>query len=348
MNDGPRRGRGATFDPGNRFHSRRREVVDDGWPRELEPSPRTVLGVDNSRSILSYNDSPDVPFDRSINPYRGCEHGCIYCYARPTHAYLDLSPGLDFETRLFHKPQAPAQLIEALQRPGYRPAPIALGANTDAWQPVEGRLRLTRRILAVLADCRHPATVVTKSALVERDTDLLADMAADGLVQVNISLTGLDLDLSQRMEPRAAPPQRRLETIRRLHEAGIPVHVLVAPVIPMLNDDALEDILAAAREAGAGSAGYVLLRLPREVAPLFEDWLRQHYPQRADRVLNRVRDTRGGALYDAGFDQRQSGSGVFAQLIAKRFQLACRRLGYRQPAALRCDLFRPPGQMSLF
>lgn len=346
----PRRGRGATYDPHNRFHREHREAVDDGWrPAQAETeAPRTVLGVDHSRSILNFNDSPDIPFDRSINPYRGCEHGCIYCYARPSHAYLDLSPGLDFETRIFHKPQAAAQLAEALMRRGYSPAPIALGANTDAYQPAEGRLRLTRGILEVLADCRHPVTIVTKSALVERDTDLLAAMAADGLVQVNVSLTGLDRELSQRMEPRAAPPQRRLETVRRLHEAGIPVHALVAPVIPMLNDDALEDVLAAARAAGAASAAYALLRLPLEVAPLFEDWLAQHYPQRAKRVLNRIRDCRGGALYDADFAQRQTGSGVYAKLIAQRFAVACRRLGYRPPAELRRDLFRPPGQLTLF
>jgi len=344
----PPKGRGATFDPDNRYHSRSREAVDDGWI-PAGPNPlRTTLGLDRSRSILSYNDSPDIPFDRSINPYRGCEHGCIYCYARPSHAWLDLSPGLDFETRLFHKPDAPQQLTEALSRPGYTPAPIALGANTDAYQPVEHRLGLTRRLLEVLAEVRHPLTIVTKSALVERDLDILTAMAADGLVQVNISLTSLDLGLSQRMEPRAAPPRRRLETIRRLHAAGIPVNVLLAPLIPMLNDAELEDILAAAREAGAESAEYVLLRLPLEVAPLFEDWLRQHYPERAERVLGRIRDSRGGALYRSGFGQRQTGTGVFAELIAQRFALAAKRLDYREPAPLRCDLFSPPGQMDLF
>lgn len=343
-----RRGRGATFSPRNRYHTHHREDFDDGWTPTEPPSERTVLGVDHSRSILSYNDSPDLPFDRSINPYRGCEHGCIYCYARPTHAYLDLSPGLDFETRIFQKPQAAEQLSDALCRPGYRPAPIVLGANTDPYQPVEGRLGLTRRLLEVLAEYRHPVSVVTKSALVERDCGLLAAMAADGLAKVNLSLTSLDLRLSQRMEPRAAPPQRRLETIRRLHDVGIPVHVLIAPVIPMLNDDALEDMLGAAREAGARSADYVLLRLPLEVAPLFEDWLTRHYPERAHRVLSRIRDCRGGQLYDADFDQRQTGRGVYAQLIARRFAVACKRLGYRPPAELRSDLFRPPGQLSLF
>ncbi len=342
------RGRGATFDPRNRFHSQHKESVDDGWFADETVDPRTRVDVDNSRSIVSYNDSPDIAFDRSINPFRGCEHGCVYCYARPTHAYLDLSPGLDFETRLFQKPKAPEQLIEALMHPRYQAAPVALGANTDAYQPIEQRLRLTRRIVEVLTETRHPLLIVTKSALVERDIDLLSTMAGQGLVQVNVSLTGLDLALSQRMEPRAAPPQRRLETIRRLHAAGIPVQVLVAPVIPMLNDDALEAVLAAAREAGADSARYVLLRLPLEVAPLFEDWLRHHYPQRAKRILNRIRDCRGGTLNDSEFSQRMRGSGNYAQLIAKRFDIACRHLGYGPPTELRCDLFRRPGQMSLF
>jgi DNA repair photolyase len=346
--DAPRKGRGATTNPANRYHSHTGEAVDDGWTPP-EPNPlRTTLAVDNSRSILSYNQSPDIPFDRSINPYRGCEHGCIYCYARPTHAYLDLSPGLDFETRLFHKPDAPRLLAEALARPGYRPAPIALGANTDAYQPVEHKLGLTRRIVEVLAEHRHPLTIVTKSALVERDMDILGSMAADGLVQVNISLTSLDLVLSQRLEPRAASPQRRLETIRRLHKAGIPVNVLLAPLIPMLNDTELEAILAAAHTAGAQAADYVLLRLPLEVAPLFEEWLQQHYPARAARVLNRMRDSRGGALYRSAFGQRQTGSGVFAELIGQRFALAVKRLGFQDPTALRYDLFSPPGQLALF
>ena len=342
------RGRGAPMDPANRYHLTHSETIDDGWYQEPLTPPRTHLGIDHSRKVISYNRSPDVPFDRSINPYRGCEHGCIYCYARPTHAWLDLSPGLDFETRILHKPDAAAQLRAALCAPNYQVAPIAVGANTDAYQPLERGLGLTRSIIEVLAEFHHPLLLVSKSALVERDIDLLAPMASAGLAQVALSVTSLDAHLSRRLEPRANAPQRRLSAIRRLAEAGIAPHVLVAPIIPMLNDAEIEDILGACREAGAVSAAYVLIRLPLEVAPLFEAWLTMHYPDRAKRVLERIRDCRQGQLYQADFATRRIGSGDYARVIAQRFRLATRKLGYRAPAELRCDLFQRPGQMALF
>ncbi len=342
--DKPLRGRGALGNPDNRYETLAREYVDDGWG-SLEARPDrlpTELHVERARSVITFNDSPDVPFDRSVNPYRGCEHGCIYCFARPAHAWLGWSPGLDFETRLTWKPDAPERLRRELGRPGYRCAPLALGINTDAYQPVERRLRLTRRLLEVLAECGHPVSIVTKSALVERDIDLLLPMAEAGRVSVTVSLTTLDAGLARRMEPRAAAPHRRLETIRRLGEAGIPVAVLVAPVIPVLTDGELETLLAAAREAGARDAGHVLLRLPREVAPLFEEWLATHEPGRAGHVLARLRDCRGGALYDSRFGARMTGTGPYAGLIAQRFRLARRRLGFPGLPALDCGGFRPP------
>ena len=342
--DALHRGRAATGNPVNRFHSVHSEAVDDGWSGEAEP-PRlaTTLGVDCSRSVISYNQSPDVPFDRSINPYRGCEHGCIYCFARPTHAWLDLSPGLDFETRLFYKPDAVEQLRSELARPSYRCAPLAVGANTDAYQPVERRLQLTRAILGVLAETAHPCVIITKSSLIERDLDVLVRLAEQGLVQVRVSLTTLDRELARRMEPRAAAPQRRLEVIRRLRAAGVPVGVLAAPVVPVLTDPELERLLATAREAGAESAGYILMRLPHEVKSLFRDWLQAHYPQRAAHVMNAVRDTRGGRENDPRFGMRQSGSGVLAAMIADRFRLAVRRLGFPGHDELNCGAFRSPG-----
>jgi DNA repair photolyase len=326
---GPRKGRGATSNPANRYETWRREVIDDGWG-SLEQPPerlRTELAVDTSRSVIAYNNSPDVPFDRSINPYRGCEHGCVYCFARPSHAYLGYSPGLDFETRLLHKPDAPELLRDELARPGYRCQTIALGVNTDAYQPVERRLGLTRRILAILAECEHPVSVVTKAALIERDLDLLGPMAARGLASVAVSVTTLDHALARRMEPRATAPRRRLQTIATLSEAGIPVTVLVAPLIPFINDAELEAILEAAREAGAVAAGYIILRLPHELKALFGDWLEAHYPERAERVTNRIRDLRGGRENDPRFGSRMTGIGTYATLIAQRFDLACRRLG---------------------
>jgi DNA repair photolyase len=308
--------------------------------------------ADSTRSVLVYNRSPDVPFDRSINPYRGCEHGCIYCYARPTHAYLDCSPGLDFETRIFYKPEAAALLRKELARPGYRCEPIALGVNTDAYQPAERALKITRSILAVLLDCAHPVGIVTKSALVERDLDLLTRLAQQKLVHVTVSVTTLDRSLARTLEPRAAAPQRRLQTIRALHEAGIPVGVLVAPVIPALNDAEIEAILAAVRDAGALSAGYVMLRLPHEVKDLFKGWLAQHAPHKAERVMNRIRDIRSGRENDSRFGVRMRGSGVYAEVIGKRFAAASRRLGFGELPAYDLSRFRPPrdsgGQLALF
>lgn len=348
------RGRGARSNPDNRFESATRELVDDGWGSLDAPPPplRTTLTVDSSRTVISYNQSPDVGFDRSINPYRGCEHGCVYCFARPSHAYLGLSPGLDFESRLFYKPEAAAQLRAELAAPGYRCAPIAVGINTDGYQPVERRLGITRAVLEVLRDCDHPLTIVTKSALVERDLDLLGPMAAKGLVQVSVSVTTLDHALARRLEPRATAPRRRIELIGNLHAAGVPVAVMVAPTIPVLTDAELEDILAAAREAGASSASYVLLRLPHEVKDLFREWLAEHAPTQAAHVMERIRGSRGGRDYRAEFGERMRGTGIYADLIAQRFRLAHQRLGYTCGPALETRHFRPPrrdrDQLELF
>ena len=344
----PRKGRGATFDPPCRYRERHRVPMDDGWTRQ--PPPATQVEVEQPRAVLSRNRSPDIPFDRSVNPYRGCEHGCIYCYARPTHAWLGLSPGLDFETRLTAKPEAPAILRRTLLRPGYTCAPIALGTNTDPYQPIERRWRITRGILKVLSELEHPCTITTKGALIERDLDLLRSMATRRLVQVQISLTTLDAELARILEPRAASPRRRLELIRTLGEAGVPVAVMVAPVIPALTDHELERILMSAAEAGARAAGWVLLRLPLEVAPLFEDWLRTHLPERAEHVLARVRDTRAGRSNDPRYGMRMRGEGVFADLIDQRFRLAIRRLGLDEPPPpLDIGRFRgSPAQLRLF
>lgn len=348
----PIRGRGAQGNPDNRYAAHRREAYDDGWDHGDEPAPlRTEVYVDGARTVISYNDSPDLPFDRSINPYRGCEHGCVYCYARPSHAYLGLSPGLDFESRLFHKPDAAALLRRELAKPGYRCAPIAVGVNTDAYQPVERRLGLTRAVIETLAEFGHPFSVVTKSALVERDIDLLAPLAERNLVHVAISVTSLERPLARALEPRAAAPERRLETIRRLSAAGIPVTVLTAPLIPFLNDHELETILAAVREAGAVSAVYALLRLPDEVAELFRDWLAVHAPLKAERVMNRLRDCRGGRDNDSRFGSRMRGEGEYAELISRRFRIACRKLGFPGSGPLDCGQFRVPGrpeQLDLF
>jgi DNA repair photolyase len=313
---------------------------------EAPPPLRTIVTLQPARSIIAHNDSPDVPFTQSINPYQGCEHGCIYCYARPSHAYLDLSPGIDFETRLFAKPDAAKLLRAELARPGYRCDPIALGTNTDPYQPIEREWRVTRSVLEVLCECEHPFTIVTKSALVERDIDLIAPMAAKRMARVYLSITTLDRELARRMEPRAAAPQRRLQAVKTLHEAGIPVGVMVAPIIPQLNDRDLEAILEAAAANGARGAGWVMLRLPREVAPLFREWLDAHYPLRAAHVMSLVRQTRGGRDYDGTFGTRMRGSGAFAELIERRFTLACRRLGLnrdrREHAGLDTSRFRPP------
>jgi len=343
-------GRGAAANPVSRYAAHQREAFDDGWPVD-DPLPplRTQVEVDSSRTVISRNQSPDVPFDRSLNPYRGCEHGCIYCYARPTHAWLGLSPGLDFESRLLYKPDAAAQLEQEIAAPGYRPAPLALGANTDPYQPVERHLGVTRSVLQVLYDCRHPVVVTTKSALVLRDLDLLGPMAERRLAAVLVSVTTLDPDLARRLEPRAASPQRRIGVIRALAESGVPVGVLVAPVIPGLTDADLERILERAAEAGASRAGSLLVRLPLEVADLFEGWLRNHYPDRAERVLSLIRQCRGGHLNDARFGIRMSGTGPMAELLEQRYRLAAGRLGLvpgTEGRAVDWDLdgsqFRPP------
>ena len=323
----PLKGRGAVSNASGRFESTRREAFDDGWDAPLdETRPKTEIQADASRSVLVYNQSPDLPFDRSINPYRGCEHGCVYCFARPTHTYLGLSAGLDFETRLFSKNDAAVLLERELRKPGYECRTLALGVNTDAYQPIERKLGITRSVLEVLQRFSHPLAIVTKSALVERDIDILREMAQARLVSVNISLTTLDAELARRLEPRAAAPHRRLRTIGTLAEAGIPVSVLAAPVIPVLTDPELDSILAAAKDAGAQSAGYILLRLPLELSDLFQQWLRSHYPLKAEHVMTRVRDTRGGKHYDSRFGVRLRGTGAFADMIAQRFKLACRRL----------------------
>ncbi len=340
------KGRGALSAPPGRFEVTTVEAVDDGWgsPEAPAPAPQTTVGVDRPRRIIAWNRSPDVPFDRSINPYRGCEHGCIYCFARPSHGYYGLSPGTDFETRLFYKAGAAERLEQELRHPGYEPAPITLGANTDPYQPIEREHGVTRSILAVLAAYRHPVSIITKGALVERDLDLLADLAADDAVSVMVSLTSLDAGLKRSLEPRAASPTRRLRTIERLAAAGIPVGTLIAPVIPALTDAELESLVGAAASAGARSAGYVLLRLPHEVEPLFTEWLQAHYPDRAERVLNHLRGAHGGSCYDAAFGQRMRGSGPYADLLAQRFRVACRKAGIdpEHRIALSTDAFRRP------
>lgn len=350
------RGRGSAANVAGRFDAWQRdrpdEVVEaDRVAREqapdeapLLPDPRTRLLIDTARTVIARNESPDLPFDRSINPYRGCEHGCIYCYARPSHNYLGLSPGLDFETQIFHKPDAPELLAAELARPGYACAPIALGVNTDAYQPVERQTRLTRRILEVLLACRHPVSLITKSALIERDIDLLAALAAENLVTAAVSLTGLSAELARHLEPRAASPQRRLATIRTLAEAGVPVGVSFAPLIPGLNDHELEKGLEAARQAGAAWAHYGVLRLPHEVAPLFEDWLARHAPGKAARVMAVLYDMRGGWRNDPRFGHRLRGLGHYAELMEQRFRLARRRLGFTSPPPLDCSRFIPPPQ----
>ncbi len=345
----PRKGRGAVGNPTPRFDREARIATDDGWGGAEEPPPRldTVYARDSARSIIASNDSPDIPFDHSINPYRGCEHGCIYCFARPTHAYLGLSPGLDFESRIFVKEDAPALLARELRKPSYVCQTIALGANTDPYQPIERKLGLTRRILEVLRDFSHPVGVVTKSALVLRDIDILADMAQRRLVSVAVSLTTLDRGLARSLEPRAATPERRLETIAALAGAGIPTAVLTAPMIPALNDAELERLLEAAAERGATVAGYVLLRLPLEVAPLFEEWLATHVPGKAKHVMALIRESREGKAYRAEWGKRLRGTGPYAEMLRRRFERACRRLGLNERRAtwhLDTTLFRPPPQ----
>lgn len=348
------RGRGTSDNIHNRFHAHRIEAVEvDGFdPDEVPDTVATEVREEHAKSIISTNQSPDIPFDRSINPYRGCEHGCVYCFARPSHAYWDLSPGLDFETRLTAKPNAAKRLRETFDRATYSPAPIALGVNTDAYQPIEKTYRITREILEVLWAYRHPVMLITKSSLILRDLDILSAMAEQGLCSVRVSLTTLDNELKRTLEPRTAGPAARLRVIRAVKQAGIPCGVIVAPVIPFVNDSELEAILTAAHAAGAERASWVLLRLPLEVAPLFENWLHTHMPDRASHVMNRIRDLRGGHAYDSSWGSRMVGQGPYAELLAQRFQKRCRKLGLNryQAEPLRSDLFRRPSgeQMGLF
>jgi DNA repair photolyase len=356
---GPQKGRGTVWAIEHRFHQETRQELDDGWgtleraAQEEQSSPDTVVTEEQVRGILSHNDSPDVGFDISVNPYRGCEHGCIYCYARPTHSWLNLSPGIDFETRIVAKVNAAEKLREALSVRGYRPSHLNIGSVTDAYQPAERRLKITRSVIEVLAEARHPFSIITKSSLVERDIDLIAPMAQARLAAVYVSITTLDAALARAMEPRAAAPHRRLRTIEVLSRAGVPVGVSVSPVIPFLNEPELERILEAARDAGAHSAFSIVLRLPWEVNPLFQQWLQEHVPERAERIMARVRDMRGGKDYDADFATRMKGQGVWAQLLRQRFEKACARLGLnRQRTELDLTQFRPParqaGQAQLF
>ncbi len=349
-----RRGRGAHANVSGRFERESRHDTDDGWASLDDLAPfATTVGIDAARTIITTNRSPDISFDQSINPYRGCEHGCIYCYARPSHCYLGLSAGLDFESQLFAKPNAAELLERELARPSYKPKVIALGANTDPYQPIERTWRISREILQVLATARHPVGIVTKSALVTRDIDILAPMARDGLVKVALSVTTLDRMTARKMEPRASTPDKRLQAIRELSEAGIPTAVMVAPIIPAINDSEIEAILAAARDAGASEAGSVLLRLPLEIKELFHSWLADQYPDRAERVISILRCMRGGKDYDARWFERQKGTGPYAELIAQRFRLALRRLALNERKyRLRTDLFTRPvirgGQLALF
>lgn len=342
----PRKGRGATFNVAHRFEQVEREADGDALDamRDDELPPlATEVTFEQAKSILAWNDSPDIYFDRSINPYRGCEHGCVYCYARPTHSYLGLSPGLDFETKLVAKLNAADVLRRELAAPGYRADVINLGSATDAYQPVERELAITRQVLEVLATARHPVAIVTKSSLVERDLDLLVPLAQQRLTAAYVSVTTLDHALSRKLEPRAASPARRLRTIETLARAGVPVCVNVAPIIPFITEPDMERIMQAAADAGAAAAFYTVLRLPWEVNPLFQDWLAKHYPERAQRVMNRVRDMRGGKDYDAAFRTRMKGEGVWAALIRQRFDRACARLALRfKRFELRTDLFAPP------
>ncbi len=350
------KGRGAVANPGGRFDASRSDWDDDGWgsaEAARAERPSTTVQWDHAGGLISQTNSPDLPFRRSINPYRGCEHGCAYCFARPSHAWLNLSPGLDFETKLFAKRNAADALRATLAKPSYRPEPLVVGINTDAYQPIERRLKITRSLLELLSACRHPVSLITKSALIERDIDLLRPMAEQGLVSASVSLTTLDRKLNVLMEPRAAEPARRLRIIRALSAAGVPVTVMVAPVIVALTDTEMESILQRAAEAGATSAGYVTLRLPYELRELFPQWLQTHLPDRAAHVLSMLRQMHGGQLYHAEHGARMRGRGPIADMVAARFALACRRLGLdRERPPLRCDLFRRPqasaGQLDMF
>ncbi len=347
------RGRAAGINPSGRFEPVTRHVFDDGWSTiEDLPPFKTEVQVEKPRTIITRNQSPDISFDRSINPYRGCEHGCVYCFARPTHSFMGLSPGLDFESKLFAKPDAAKLLERELSKPDYQPRTIAIGTNTDPYQPIEKQWRIMREILEVLEARRHPVGIVTKSALVTRDIDILARMAAQGLAKVALSVTTLDRMLARTMEPRASTPQKRLEAIRQLTEAGIPASVMVAPIVPGLTDAEIERILDSARAAGALDAGYVLLRLPLEVSPIFKDWLLRHYPDRFRHVMSLIRSMRGGKDYDSDWSTRMRGTGPYAWQIGRRFELAAKRLGFnRARTPLRTDLFvaadKPEKQLML-
>ena len=340
------KGRGALSNITGRFQTHTHEVEDDGWYQDAERESLTeIVQADRARSVITANESPDIGFEASINPYRGCAHGCVYCFARPSHAYLGLSPGLDFETRLFYKEDAVRLLETELASPRYVCKPIALGINTDGYQPLEKRLAVTRSILEVLVRCRHPVSLITKSALILRDLDLLTDLARDGLVSVMMSVTSLCHEIKRTLEPRTASPEARLRVMRQLSTAGVPVGVMVAPVIPAITDHELEHILAAARDAGATSAGYVLLRLPHEVAPLFREWLTAHHPKRAAHVMSLMTQSHGGKDYDSTFGLRLRGTGPYAELLNSRFRLASRRLGFdfeRSRHHLATNLFKPP------
>ena len=351
------KGRGAVSNIDGRFERHIHQAVDDGWLGTLmedqdAPRTKTTLGIDGARSVITRNQSPDVPFDRSINPYRGCEHGCVYCFARPTHAYLGLSPGLDFETRLFWKPEAAQLLRKQLSSKAYQPAPIVIGTSTDPYQPVDRDKKLTLSIIEVLADCQHPFSLITKSALVTRDIDLIAPMAARNRASVAVSVTSLDHRLSNLLEPRASAPHRRLEAIRKLSDAGIPVTVLCAPVIPGLNDMEIEKIVAACKDVGAQSISHIVLRLPLEIADLFEEWLEAHYPDRKAKVMSLIRQMSNGETYQSEFGTRMRGTGPIADLIAKRFDAARKKHGLiNRSLNLDCSGFKRPsanGQMSLF
>ncbi len=344
-------GRGATDNPANRFERLAVESIEE-WMDPDDPAPRTILLRDATRTILSHNDSPDVGFDVSVNPYRGCEHGCIYCYARPTHEYLGFSAGLDFETRIVVKEDAPAMLRQALLSPRWRPRVIGMSGVTDPYQPVERRLRITRGCLEVLAELRNPVAVITKNHLVTRDIDLLSELASHGAAAVALSVTSLRPEIQRVMEPRTATPARRLDAIRRLSRAGIPVRVMIAPVVPGLTDEEVPAILEAAAEAGASGAGYIVMRLPHGVKGLFTDWLEAHFPERKSKVLNRVREMRGGALNDPRFGSRMRGEGPYAEQIRQLFEISRRRVGLdRDPTRLSAAAFRRPprnGQLGLF
>jgi DNA repair photolyase len=339
-----RRGRAAGINPSGRYEPISHHVFDDGW-NSLEELPpfKTQVQVEKPRAIITRNSSPDISFDRSINPYRGCEHGCVYCFARPTHAYMGMSPGLDFESKLFAKPDAARLLERELAKPGYEPRTIAIGTNTDPYQPIENQWRIMREVLEVLEAHNHPVGIVTKSALVTRDIDILGRMAEKGLAKVALSVTTLDRKLARMMEPRAATPPKRLEAMRKLSEAGIPVSVMIGPVIPALNDQEIERILESAQTAGAREAGYIILRLPLEVAPIFKEWLLRNYPDRYRHVMSLIRSMRDGKDYDAEWGKRMKGAGPYAWQIGRRFEIAAKRLGLNaEKLRLRADLFKSP------